>query len=549
MRGLMRQAAPVLWGGFALNLLGLCLTLYTMLVYDKIVGNSVHETLWALSIGMLVVMALEFVLRLSRAYVLEYSAAQWDRSLDRRITLGILLHPLDRTLSVGALFANLREMSSRRDLLSAVALLPLTDLPFLVIYLAGIVLLGGPMVLVPLLVGLVVVASQFLLDIGLRQFSKRAITYQKDKIDTWHELAITRATLAGSERMEGVARKIGNHSVLASRASARQQYWMQMIAAIAPAAATATTVLILIWGVFRIEAQAMSTGQLIATSLLSTRAVGSFMSIQPVWMRLREFREALLELSRIVSLEGVMHDSGDRRRVTSAPVIEVADLSYTYPDAKLPTLSGISVTITPGQLVAVVGKVGCGKSSLMRLLAGQFVPSQGGLTVGDLTVRSMEHAQQLSQEVAYLDQTPVLLRSSVEDYLLGEHLTSQGKDAALAALRELQLDEALRECGVAMNSEIHFAGGNLSGGQRRVLAVARAVCMNRFLVLLDEPTAGLDANAENIVLRAIEKMKGKVTVVIASHSADLVAIADRVLVLDRGRQMAWGAPKGAEKIA
>lgn len=547
MRGLLRQAAPVLWGGLALNLLALCLPIYTMLVYDKIVGNDIHETLWALSIGIFLVIVLEFVLRLSRAYVLEYSASQWDRSLDRRITLGILSHPLDRSLPLGALFANLRELTSRRDLLSAAALLPLMDLPFLVIYLTGIALWAGPMVLVPLLLGLIVVTAQFVLDIGLREFSRRSIKYQKEKIDTWHALVATRTTLAGSDRTDGLTRKMGNHSVLSSRASARQQFWAQMISSIAPAASTATTVLIMIWGVHRIEAQEMSMGQLIATSLLATRAVGSFMSIQPVWMRFRELREAMGELSRIVSLDGAVSQSIGRRLITAAPTVTLTNLNYLYPNTELPTLSGISVAIASGQVVAVVGKVGCGKSSLLRLLAGHFVPSEGVLAVGSLSVSSMANARQLSHEVAYLDQAPVLLQSSVEDYLLGEHLTLQAKDAAITTLRELQLDQALQDCGLAMNSQIDFAGGNLSGGQRRMLAVARALCMNRYLVLLDEPTAGLDADAEKAVLRAIQRAKGKITMVVASHSADIVAVADRVLILERGRQIGWGAPRGQDK--
>lgn len=547
--GLLRQAAPVLWGGLALNLLALCLPIYVMVIYDKVVGNDVHETLWALSAGVMLVIGLEFSLRLSRAYALEYTTAQWDRSLDRRITLGILSHPQDRSLSLGALFANLRELSSRRDLLSAAALLPLMDLPFLMIYLGGIALLGGPMVLVPLVLGLAVVATQFLLDMGLRHYYRRAIKYQKEKIDNWHELVVARSTLAGSNRVEGLTRTMGNHSMLASRASARQQFWAQMISSIAPATATLTTVTIMVWGVYRIEAQAMSTGQLIATSILASRAVASFMSIQPVWMRFRELREAMAELSRTISLDGTLPPPLERQRITDAPAVTLSSLSYTYPGAKLPTLSGIALDIQPGQLVTVVGKVGCGKSSLLRLLAGHFTASDGTLTVGGLTVRTRYHAQELSQEVAYLEQTPVLLQCTIEEYLLGEHLAADAKDVALATLRELKLDELLRDCGLAMNAQIEFTGANLSGGQRRILAVTRAVCMNRHLLVLDEPTAGLDAEAEKAILRAIQQVRGRVTVVVASHSADLVAMADRVLILERGRQIGWGAPRGATTAA
>ncbi len=545
LRGLARQAAPVLLGGLGLNLLALCLPIYTMLIYDKVVGNDVHETLWALSAGLLLVMLLEFTLRLSRAYVLEYSASQWDRSLDRRITLGVLSHPLDQSLSVGGLFANLRELSSRRDLLSAAALGPLMDLPFLAIYLICIALLGGPMVLIPILLGSCIVVVQFFLDYGVRQFTHRSIKYQKEKIDNWHELVVTRSTLAGSERVDGLTRKIGNHSALASRASARQQFWMQMMASIVPAAASVTTIMIMVWGVFRIESQAMSTGQLIAVSILASRAVGTFMSIQPIWMRFRELREALKELARFISLEGAPPSSSYGRQIVCPPVVTATNVNYAYPGTEFPTLNNISLTIEPGQFVVVVGKVGCGKSTLLRLLAGHFLPSAGSFGVGSLTISSMDHARRLQLEVACLEQSPVLLRLSAEEYLLGEHLTPQARDEALTTLRELKLDEALSDCGIAMNSEIDFAGGNLSGGQRRMLALARALCMNRFLVLLDEPSAGLDSDAEKAVLRAIQRIRGKVTMVVASHSTDLVAMADKVLILERGRQIGWGKPKAA----
>jgi ABC-type bacteriocin/lantibiotic exporter with double-glycine peptidase domain len=550
LRGLIKQASPVLFGGLALNLLGLALPLFSMLVYDKVVGNEVHETLWALALGMLLVMALEFVLRLSRAYILEFAAANWDRTLDRRVTTGVLAHPLDRTLSVGALFANLRELSARRDVLSGASLLPLMDMPFLMVFVLVLWLVAGPLVLVPLVLGLLVVGIQFLLHIGVEVFSRRSIKYQKDKIDAWHELVVTRTALAGSARAELAVRGLSTKSALASRASARYQFWAQMLSSVAPAVASLTSVLVLVWGVYLVEAQQMSTGQLVAASILASRLVGAFMSIQPIWMRFKELREALKELGRIVELDADPVAGLERARVVKPVPVLVENLKYSYPDAELPTLSGINFTLQAGELAVVVGKVGCGKSTLLRMLAGHFAPSEGVFALGGLGVKSAAQARHLAQEVAYLDQNPVLFTGTVEDYLFAEHGHGEAYEHALVRFDSLGLAEVLTSCSLGMTTVIGFGGSTLSGGQRRILSFARSVILGRSVLVLDEPSAGLDLEAERAVVAVLRKLKGQATMVVASHAADVVALADKVLVLDKGHQIGWGSPRGAvERLA
>jgi ABC-type transport system involved in cytochrome bd biosynthesis fused ATPase/permease subunit len=166
--------------------------------------------------------------------------------------------------------------------------------------------------------------------------------------------------------------------------------------------------------------------------------------------------------------------------------------------------------------------------------------------VGNLTIRNAQDAQRLRHCVAYAEQFAVLLEGTVENYLLAEHSTELEKDRALQWLRALKLDLALRDCGLAMNTVIGTGGSNLSGGQRRVLAVVRAIGMQRPVLVLDEPTAGLDAEVEKMVVDAISALRGIVTVVVATHTAALMGVADRVLVLEGGRHAGWVIPQRQE---
>lgn len=539
MRGMVRQAAPVLWGGLALNLLALAVPLFSMLVYDKIIGNDVHESLWAMVIGMLVVMVLEFVLRMARAYVLEFSGAQWDRALDQRIQRGIFGLGLDSNLSLGALFGSLRDISSRRDLFTASALLPLMDIPFLVIYLACVAVLGTWIVFVPLLIGVGVIALQVAMGVVVESLSRRASVYQKERVDILHSLCLSRGALAGSIRTAEFAQNMNAHSLLTARASARLQFWLQLLGAIIPAASSATTVLVLVVGVYMVESQWMSTGQLIAASLLASRAVGAFLSIHPTWSRLKELSTALKELNQLLDLQVATPKPAAPMPLLRIPSVACVGLEYRYPQSPRPALQELSFSLDAGQMLAVVGKVGCAKSSLLRVLAGHYVPNQGHVSVGELAIRDAQDAQRLQYCVAFVEQFPMILEGTVETFLLAEHASEVDKEKARQRFTEFKLDDALRICGLAMNTFVRFGGTNISGGQRRVLAVIRALTMGRPLVVLDEPTAGLDSEVEKIVLEAIAALRGSATVVIATHAAALVALADRVLILDGGRHAGW----------
>jgi ATP-binding cassette subfamily B protein/ATP-binding cassette subfamily C protein LapB len=516
-----------------------------MLVYDKIVGNDVHETLWALVIGMMLVLLLDFMLRLARAYVLEYSGTQWDQSLDQRITGGVMAHPPDRLLSTGAFFSSLREITARREVLSGASLWPLVDIPFLAVFLLFTWAIGGPLVFVPLLIGAAVVLLQFALNAVAEVYSRRAMQCQKEKIDLWHELLVSRVAIRGSGRSARARQALSQKSTAAAKSGSRLQFWLSMLAAIAPAVSTLTTVLVLAWGVYLVEAQAMSMGQLIATSILASRTVGSFMSIQPLWLRYVELKRAFRDMSALIDLDAQAPVEAAHTQLGAPPLVQLHNLRYAYPSAELPTLADIQFSVEPGQFVAVVGKVGCGKSSLMKLLAGHYAPTEGVLSVGGFMVKSASQAEQLGWQVAYLDQVPVLFGETVEDYLFGEQLQAQDRSIAVERMRQLDLDDILINCSMGMNTPILFAGTNLSGGQRRVLAFLRSICMGRHFIVLDEPTSGLDSEVEKLVLKVLARLKSTVTLVVASHSADIVAMADRILVLDKGRQIGWGAPRNS----
>jgi ABC-type bacteriocin/lantibiotic exporter with double-glycine peptidase domain len=288
-----------------------------------------------------------------------------------------------------------------------------------------------------------------------------------------------------------------------------------------------------------VEAQAMSVGALSAASLLGGRIVMFFGSIASVMARLKEFRHAMRHLDDLVASEAVPSASGDAP-LAVAPRIVLSGLAFGY-GAQGGGLSDIDLAIAPGAFVAVVGRAGSGKSTLLKVLSGSLRPTSGAYSVGDRVVVDNRDRVWLAGVVAVKPQDASLTRGTFAD-TVREWAGDASDEAVSRALRESGFAEALDAAAIGTNSIVEPAGSNLSGGQRQMLAMARVFASGRRLLILDEPTAGLDGTSEQAILAALRSRRGVATVVTATHSPDVIALADRVIVVDGGRIVADVAP-------
>ncbi|MCE4553511.1 peptidase domain-containing ABC transporter [Roseateles cellulosilyticus] len=526
------------------NALVLTLPLFSMLVYDKAVGNELHETLWALSIGMGLLFALELVLRLSRVLLVEHAGARWDMHLDERLLRGVLATPASKPLQVGTLLSRYRELGATRDVLSAQFLLPLADVPFALLFAIVLAVIAGPLVLIPIGVGLALLGAGGVLQAAAARRSRVASQAASTKLSWLVDVLLARESVMSAAAARVAERGLREPSATAARAGSRARVWQQVSQQLLPVGMSACTVLTLVAGVYRIEAQALSVGGLISTTMLGGRLVSSICMFAPVMLRWQEFMRALRDMAQTVALDAATlpdRDTGGPLGAAAAEGVRLAGVGFAYPD-KPAVLSDVTVTLKPGEMVAVVGSSGAGKSTLLRLLAGHLVPTSGQFALGGRVVSDDLTRRWLAGAVAYKPQEPGFLAGRLQD------IVAPGEDGA----REAELLRALRVAGLGpqldrgelgLNTELGSNGAGLSGGQRQMLALARVLHQSSDLLLLDEPTLGLDRQAQEGLIAALPGWKDGCCVVVATHSAELIQVCDRVLVLDRGRVVADAPPQ------
>jgi ABC-type bacteriocin/lantibiotic exporter with double-glycine peptidase domain len=543
LRANRRALFELLLGSLLINTFVLALPLFSMLVYDKAVGNEIHETLWALTIGVTLLLSLELCLRVARTFMIEHAGARWDAHLDDRLLRGVLAAPPSKALPVGDVLARYRDLSSTRDVLSTQFLLPLADVPFVLLFVVVLVLISGPLVAVPLLMAAALFGISHVLQTRSRSYQKTATAAHSKKIAWLADVLLTRESLADPRAAAAAQAGIRQPALHGARAASRGRLWGQLSQQVVPVGLSLTSVLTLVCGVFLIESQSLSVGGLISSSMLSSRMVASLCGLVPVLSRWQEFKRALEALRSEVDLDAPPQTAGPTAAHTGAfPTEGVRLEGVRAAYAERPILDGISCALKGGQMIAVVGASGAGKSTLLRLLAGQLPVSEGRLVFAANLIDCDAARHWLGAQVTFKPQDPVFLGGSVRE-VVAPGQPALDDAAIVAALRAAGLGPVLDKGELGLTTVVGTNGAGVSGGQRQMLALARVLVSDRLLLVLDEPTLGLDREGQECLLRALPALRNQGRcVVVATHTTELIQCADRVLVLDGGRIVADALP-------
>jgi ABC-type bacteriocin/lantibiotic exporter with double-glycine peptidase domain len=327
-----RHLFELLLSSLLVNTFLLALPLFSMLVYDKAIGNELHDTLWALASGMVLVFALEICLRLARVLIVEHAGSRWDAHLDDRLARGILAAPLSKPLPVGDVLNRYREVAATRDALSAQFLLPLADFPFLFLFVGAVAWIGGWLVLIPLAVGMLLMAVTALFQALAQRSQRDANRSQSAKLTWLVDVLSARASLLTPEAASAAADAFKTPSSSSARAAARARLWSQVSVQIIPVAVSFSTVALLVAGAYRVEAQALSVGGLTSCSLLGSRILSAFCSLVPMLARWKDFLRALRELSTVVDLQAPLRTTETEYASALAKEgIRLDGIGFNYP--------------------------------------------------------------------------------------------------------------------------------------------------------------------------------------------------------------------------
>lgn len=538
----------VLFAAFFINLLAIALPLFTMNVYDRVIPNAALETLWVLALGVGIVILADAALRTIRAYYLDLASKRIDIQLSSDImerVLGIRLE--SRPTSAGSFASNLRSFETIRDFITSATITGIIDLPFTLIFI-GLMVWISPLMAIPTVVGACVVLL-FTLTTQKRMEMLTETTYRASAMRnaTLIESLVGLDTVK-SMAAEGVMQRRWEHTasflakvsiqlrLLASTTTSVTQ-WTQQSANIA----------IVIIGVYLIAEGELSMGALIACTMLSGRAMAPLAAIAGLLTQYHHAKTAYHSLGEIMGtpVERPAHTRFVHRQSLQGK-IEFRNVSFSYPGSETKALRNISFSVEPGEKVALLGRIGSGKSSIKKLVLGLYQPTDGAVLIDGIDVRQLDLAE-LRQQLGYVAQDVTLFYGSLRENLVLGH--PQASDEAVVRAADFaNLSEFINTHPQGFDMVIGERGESLSGGQRKSVGLARALVHDPQILLLDEPTGSMDHSTETWVTKRLEtQCKGK-TMLVATHRTSILNVVDRIIVIDNGVIVADG-PKDSVAAA
>lgn len=523
-----------------INIFALCMPLFSMNVYDRVVPNNAIETLWVLSIGITLVLVFNFVLTTARAYVVDTASKRVDVQLSAQIMERVLdLRMESRPASVGSFAANLRSFESVRDFIASASLTTLVDLPFVLLFLAVLAWIS-PWMLIPPVVAIVLIllvsfwaqAAMEKLTVQTFQASSQRNALLVESLTNLEAIKTLNAQSGVQRLWEGSTQFIayisGKIKLISSTTVNMVQTLQQMV-----------TVAVVVIGVYLIQDAALSMGGIIAASMIAGRCLAPLGQLAGLMMQYHNARTSLN------SIDGYMKmpvEHGVEQEFVSRPLlqgaIEFKQVSFSYPGTEQTSLSNINLQIRAGERVGIIGRIGSGKTTLEKLILGLYQPTQGAVLIDGVDARQIDPVD-LRRAIGHVPQDPLLFYGSLKhNLLLGAPYASEAD--MLQAARIAGVDEFAAQHPKGYDMTIGERGDSLSGGQRQSIAVARALIHNPPILLMDEPSSNLDNQSEAMLRRRLQDAGQGKTIVLVTHRAALLELVERLIVIDAGKIVADG---------
>jgi len=523
------------------NILTLASVFFTMNVYDRVVPTQAYASLWTLAIGTALAALLEFVMRWLKARLVDLGGKKADLAINATLLREIMSIRLEhRPQSVGIFASSMRDFEALRDFFSSSSLVLLADMPFVIMFLALIAMVGGHLVWVPALAVPVLAAiglwAQRPLMKAMRENMKESGDKQSVLVESVLNLELLKAHNAESylQRRWETANLAGADSYKTIRSLTN---WMMGFTSMIQQLVTVAMVVV---GVYLIHANQLTLGGLIASVILSGRAIAPLASVMSLASRYQQAKTSL------ETLDGLMKRPRDRvdGRTYVVPekvdgALEAQALEFAYPgEHRIPVIRKLSLKIQPGQKVAMLGRVGSGKSTLLRLMSGLYAPLAGNVRLDGVDLQQLEPAD-VRSHIGYVGQDPQLFMGTLrENLVLSDSWISDTKIHEV--LKALNLYDLVASHPRGLDMPITEAGGGLSGGQRQLLSIARMMLREPKLVFMDEPTANMDQNTEARVIAVLKDwLKGR-TLLMSTHRPQLLEWADAIAVIEAGQCVAFG---------
>jgi ATP-binding cassette subfamily C protein LapB len=497
--------------------------------------------LWVLFFGVLIAAALEYAIRLSRTVISDLMGKKIDLKISGMLfARALAIKNEARPKSTGSFISQLREIDQVRELLTSTTVGAAADMPFVLLFLAIMALVGGPLVFIPMLAIPLIVIPGILLQWPMARLAKEGM----------RESALRNAVLV--ESIEGVEdikalqaepyfqRQWEQTHAVSANIGMQQRLWGARLSGWASTVQQLTYAGMLVFGSYLVLAGDITTGTMVACSLLSSRTIAPLMQLTMVFSRWQHAKTAMTGLDDLLKKP---LDKPEEGKMAHCPVLsghfQLRNLQYSYDVEKGDnSITVNNLEIKPGERVAILGKVGAGKSTLLKLLSGQASATRGKVIIDGVDISHIDPSD-VRRQLGFLSQESRLFFGSLRQNLMLGHPHATESEM-LQALRISGALSLVQQDAASLDRIIHEGGRGLSGGQRQMVLLSRMILRNPQIVLLDEPTASMDEQLEEYVIRQMHGWLSGRTLVLVTHRPALLKLVDRIVVLDNGRVVADG---------
>lgn len=526
------------------NLLGVATSIFAMQVYDRVVPTMAYATLTTLVSGMLLILLLDWALKKTRSRILDSLSCAVDQRMSQQVFEHLLHVRLDaQPRSLGTLAAQVGSLDAVRQFFSSTVVFALIDLPFALLFLAFIVVIGGAVGWVYALMLPLALALGFFTQWRLRTLLRQQILRSNERqgllVDSIRGAESIRANNAGwrfAQDWQAITASIDGYSIQQRAISSFSSVTTSSLSMLAYVTAVVV-------GVWQIEAGLLTMGGLIACSILGGRIIAPISQSVQYLVQWQQVAQALQMVHQVLSLERDRRTDQQLLMPEEQPrVVALEKVRFGYPESPVRQLNIDQLSFQAGERVLLIGPVGCGKSTLLKTMAGLYRPTEGRVRLGDADLWEID-PQLVASQIGYLPQNVHLFKGTLRSNLA---LSGTSGDSRLLQItRELGIDEIAAASPQGMDLPISEGGEGLSGGQRQLVALARVLINQPRIWLLDEPTASLDGDAERRVWQALgAALRPDDILVVATHRPLAAArLATRVVLMQQGQVVRDGPPE------
>ncbi|MEA1956036.1 MAG: type I secretion system permease/ATPase [Campylobacterota bacterium] len=525
----------VIWASLLINIFVLATPLFTMNVYDRVIPNNAQETLVVFTVGIVFIYLLDFFLKFTRGYMLELAGKKSDIVMssiiyEKVMNLKLSLHPQ----SVGSFANNLKDFEAVRSFFTTATMTAVIDLPFAVIFLIVIYYIGGNLVFVPLTTMFFIFLYAVIIRRPLRKIIESSHEANAKKngvlIETLQNIETVKSmSMAGKQQWQleeatgEIADKNLRFRIMSSSIPNVTNLFIQL-----------NTIFVVVFGVYLIQEFELTMGGLIAVVILTSRTVGPMGQAAGLITNYADAKSSYDTLNDIISKEVERPDGQEfveRPKFTGK--IEFKNVSFHYPEDETPALTDVSFVIEAGEKVAFIGRIGSGKSTIVKLILKLYEPTSGSIFIDDIEISQIDPAD-LRRFIGYVPQEVDLFKGTIRDNIISSDLHPDIGDLIHAAQLS-GVDDFVKVHPRGYEMFIGERGAGLSGGQRQSVGVARALMQDSSVLLMDEPTKAMDQTTETQLMKRLISEYKKETIVIVTQKLVLLNMVDRVIVMHHSK--------------